>query len=185
MPDVILTLEQIENIFQSLTCSLTGLDRNKGVRIAWPTGGSPAWKIHENVVFLKISPASDNYTQQRETEYQDDTQNDVKKVIAAYTRVHLVQWIIYGPDSYDNAETIRNGIYLPATKSTLAVNNLHLILDVPPVVRLPELFNGQWWQRCDFQVRFNEKVIRYSTVPYLTGANITIKTDTGKEEVIN
>lgn len=185
MADTILTLKQIEDLFQSLTCTLLGLNpaapsSQDKVRIAWPVGGAPAWKINQDIAFLRITPVPDPYTQQRETNYQQDTAGVAVNVVASYTRVHSVHWVVYGPNSFENAETIRNGIFLFATKSTLAAKNLHLILDVPPVVRVPELFNGQWWQRADLQARFNEKVTRYSTVPYITGTGIKIYTENGE-----
>ena len=174
MADIILTLKQIENIFQSLTCSLTGLNNDSGVRLSWPTKGSPGWSVNEDVVFQVVF-GSDSYTQQRETEYQDDIANDVKKVIASYTRVHNIKWTIYGPNSYEHGESIKNGIYLPTTRGILRHNNLSLILNVGDVKRFPELFNGQWWERVDFEASFNEKVVRYSTIPYLVGVNIQVK----------
>jgi len=187
MEDVILSLKQIEDIFQSLTVRLTGLDPNKGVRIAWPSDGAPGWGIDQNVVFLRIAPISDPYIQQRETMYQQQEGDGgiTTTVVASYTRVHLVHWIVYGPNSYEYAETIRNGIYLQDVKSTLAANNLYLILDVPPVNRVPELFNGQWWQRCDLLAKFNEHVTRYSTVPNLAGISISLKADDGQTRNIN
>jgi hypothetical protein len=185
LADIVLTLKQIEDLFQSLTCTLLGLNpaapsSQDKVRIAWPTGGAPAWKINQDIAFLRINLVPDPYTQQRETSYQQDTAGVAVNVVASYTRVHSVQWVVYGPNSFENAETIRNGIFLFATKSTLAAKNLHLILDVPPVVRLPELLNGQWWQRADLQAKFNEKVTRYSTVPFITGTGIKIYTENGE-----
>ena len=179
MADTILTIRQLEDIFQRITTEILGLDPNdtanaSKVRIAWPTCGAPAWKITDDVVFIRVNNADDPITRQRDVEYSSidaDTAN--KKV--HYTRVHSIKWILYGPNSFDNAETVRNGLYLPQFKEGLAKNNLYLITDVPAPVRIPELFNGQWWERTDLTAAFNGMVVRITTVPYIKSADVIIK----------
>lgn len=181
MADTILTLKQIEDIFWNLSCTLIGLNpANPGsadkVRIAWPEDGAPAWRITEDVIFLSVVPVNNPYVLQRDTEYGSGIL-DVIPEVTAYTRVHLVKWVLYGPNSYDKAEMVRNGLY--KSKSVLGKSNLYLLPTMDPPIRTPELFNGRWWQRVNFQAVFNEKVTRNETVPYLKGANIRIKTEEG------
>jgi len=179
MPDIILTLKQIEDIFQALTSSITGLGGEKDVRLSWPTYGAPGWKIDEDVVFVKALTVPDEYSQQREEVYYRDSIESVESihVESLYTRVHLVQWTFYGPNSYDLAETLKNGFYSQGTKEALMENNLFFILDAQQPTRVPELYNGQWWERVDFEAKFNELVTRNSSVPYLSGLNIQVVTD--------
>ena len=191
MADTVLTLKQIEDFFQELTCNILGIPlldntdpenpvpiNQDKVRIAWPTTGAPAWKITEDITFLQITPVNDPYMQQRHTEHVNTGAGNINQLIQ-YTRVHEVQWICYGPNSYEHAETIRNGIYLTEFKDLLGAQNLHLILDVPAVKRSPELYNGQWWQRANLSARFNELVIRTTSVPYLVGTDIKVITEKG------
>ncbi len=186
MADQLLTLTQLNSLLQSLTASLTGLSSTSGVRLSWQPNGAPGWKRTDDVVGIRVVPASDPIIQQRDTNYQGDAGDGVNiKVQSAYTRVHFVYWVLYGPSSYDKAESLRNGLYSQASRDTLARSNLYMVLDVPPVIRAPELFNGQWWERCDVSARFNELVLRGSTVPYLASAQVTIVDEQNDREVIS
>lgn len=183
MPNIINTLKQIEDLFQGITMQILGIDpaiavnQNK-VRIAWPVGGAPAWKITEDIIFVRVTSNNDPIIQQRDIEYTPyDTNNSNRK--ASYTRNHTVQWTCYGPNSFDNVDKIRNGIFLLANKETFDINNLALVTDVSAPTRAPELFNGQWWDRSDVQANFNESVTRTGTVPYIqeviVGTEVQIK----------
>lgn len=35
-------------------------------------------------------------------------------------------------------------------------NDIALVTDYPQALRVPELFNGRWWERWDMRLRFNE-----------------------------
>lgn len=181
MADTILALKQLEDIFRNLTCTLLGLNpidpiNSDRVRIAWPTGGSPGWKITDDVTFLRVRSIGNEYAKQRDTEYTSNSESQANE-ITSYTLPRLVSWTVYGPNSFDNIETIRNGLF--KAKSILAASNLSLVIDVPIPIRSPELFDGRWWERSDFSATFYEKVTRQLTIPYLQSANIKIKTEKG------
>ena len=172
MSDQVLTKTQIEDIFRSITMTILGLpekdNQNKPinqdkVRVAWSTTGSPAWKITDDIVFIKVSLSDDPIIQQRDVIYSPITNTNTSSRIVTYTKCHLIEWVLYGPCSYDKADLIRNGIFLPQITETLLTNKLALITTVPAPRRAPELFNGQWWERCDLQASFNEEVIRTGT----------------------
>ena len=101
-----------------------------------------------------------------------DTTKLVKKT--GYTRVHKIDWTLYGPNSYDNADLIRSSIFADEYLQTFKDNNLFLITDVQMPTRLPELYNGQWWERTDFSATFNESVIREGTTPIIDSTNFII-----------
>ncbi|TGE35877.1 hypothetical protein E4K67_22435 [Desulfosporosinus fructosivorans] len=181
MADTILTLKKLEDIFRKLTCTLLGLNpvspaNNGKVRIAWPTGGAPGWKITEDVVFLRVVSIANSYSKQRDVEYSLNSQTEANK-ITSYTLPRQVSWIAYGPNSFDNIEAIRNGLF--SAGDILRASNLHLVIDVPVPIRCPDLFSGQWWERSDFSAMFYEKVRRQETIPTLHGVNIKIKTEKG------
>ncbi len=186
MADQILTLAQLNSAFQSLTATLTGLDPNSGVRLRWPTNGVPGWGVAADVAFMSVTTSNEPIIQQRETDYQGDAGDGVNvNVQDSYSRVHEVSWMIVGPNSYANAEALRSGLYSQSAHDTLAALNLFMVLDVPAVTRVPELFNGQWWERCDISARFNEAVARAYTVPYLVSSQVTVIDDSGDQEVIS
>lgn len=187
MADTILNLRQLEDIFRNLTCTMLGLNptdpaNNSKVRLAWPTGGAPGWKINDDVAFLRVMSINNPYAKQRDTEYTANTNDELNKIVS-YTLPRQVSWTLYGPNSFDNIETIRNGLF--ESRDTLAASNLALVVDVPVPTRLPELFNGQWWERSDFSAMFYEKVTRQGTIPTIKGVNIQIKTEGGVTENVD
>jgi hypothetical protein len=116
---------------------------------------------------------------------QDEEDNEYLKKKTGYTRVHKIDWCFYGPNSYDNADLIRFSILEPHLyKQNFKDKNLFIITDVQMPTRLPELYNGQWWERTDFSANFNEAVIRESKMPYLKSAEIKMDTDeTNNKEI--
>jgi len=181
MADTILNLKQLEDIFRNLTCTALGLNpvdpvNADKVRISWPTGGSPGWKITEDVMFLRVRSTGNEYSKQRDTEYTPNSDLEVNK-ITSYTLPRAVSWTAYGPNSFDNIETVRNALF--SAGSILRASNLALVIDVPVPVRCPDLFNSQWWERSDFTATFYETVTRQGTVPTIRGVNIKIKTEKG------
>lgn len=181
MADTILTLQQIENLFQNMTTVILGLDpslpaNQDKVRIAWPTTGSPAWKIKDDIAFIRVTQEDNSIARHQDILYKpNDNLSAVKEI--GYTRVHKVDWTLYGPNSYNNADLIRYSIFSSDYTEQLKANNLFLITDISLPVRLPELYNGQWWNRTDFSATFNELVVRRTSVPYITDINWQIIKD--------
>lgn len=178
MADQVLKLKEIEDFLFQTTCEMLGLDLSKKeshgkVRIAWPTNGAPSWQINEDVTFLRITPQDDKLAREQNIIYTENEQNKaLLNKQTGYTRVHKINWTLYGPNSYDNADLIRHLIFDFEYMKKFKKKNLFLITDVPMPVRLPELYNGQWWERTDFSATFNEAVIRESAEPFITSAEI-------------
>jgi hypothetical protein len=179
MSDVNMTVRQIEDFFVGLTYQILGIDPstlqpNKSpVRVDWPTGGAPGWKIDEDVTFIMVNYDDDAITRQVDVIYQSNDESNAFRS-ASSTRVLRINWICYGPNSFDNANNIRNGLFLPQFSEMLMKNNFALIFDMPSPLRAPELFNGQWWDRTSFYARFNELITQSVSVPYLTSPNVQI-----------
>ena len=181
MSDIALSINELNIIFQTLT--IQALDRDVSlpssayaVRVSWPTTGAPAWKITEDVTFIRIIEADDKYNRQRENKFIGlDTDNGTN--LTRYTRVMEVFWTLYGSTSFANAQAIRDRLFYQEYHDILAQSNLYLIPDIVSPVRMPELFQGQWWERVDMSMRFNELIQRGLTIPYIKSAEITIKND--------
>lgn len=174
MTDTALSLTKIEDIFWNCTIQNLGLDpggkeSQKRIRIGYPAEGAPAWKRHENVGFIVVSFANDPITQQVELSYRKTSEMTADH-ISSYTRVIQVSWTFYGPESFDDADKVRAGLY----RSPILFSPLHLVTDVSSLIRLPELFSGQWWERTSFTARFNEQVVRSSSVNYIKSADIRV-----------
>lgn len=183
MADQVLKLREIEDFFADITAKMLDLDltqpQNKGkIRIAWPSNGAPSWKIDEDVIFLRITPVDDKLARELNiVYYKNELDNDNADKKTGYTRVHKIDWTLYGPNSYDNADLIRHLIFDNDFMYEFRNKNLYLITDVSMPTRLPELNNGQWWERTDFSATFNEAVIREKKVPYIISGDIRLLTN--------
>lgn len=180
MADLILSLQQIEDLIWNLTMQMLGYNpsdmstsNQSKVRMAWPSEGAPAWQRTDDVAFLRINNFEDPITMQRDIEYQNYDVDNANQIVS-YTRVHQVQWVLYGPNSFDNAEKIKNALFRQDIKKQYNALNLYLVLDIVPPIRLPEPFNNQWWERTDFTAKFNEKIEVSATVPYLKSVDIIL-----------
>lgn len=125
------------------------------VRHSWPTGGAPAFKVTDNVIFLKIFDTKSPITDQMENSYEP-TETYIEK--RSYTRTLMVNWVVYGSLSWDYTTAIRTKIFYQEHHDTLADNNIYLVPDFDPPKRFPELWQGHWYERCDLNISFNELV---------------------------
>lgn len=181
MADIVLTLKQIEDFFQALTIGILGyatadprgkkINQDK-VRLSWPSAGQPGFKITDDICFIRVTSKDDAIVQQRDKIYINNLVNLDRTI--GYTRVHQVQWILYGPNSFDRADVLRQKIF--DCFDALAEKNMYLITTLPTPSRAPELFNGQWWDRVDVTASFNEGVQRQDTVEVLSSSE-TFTTD--------
>lgn len=180
MAEQVLKLREIEDFYFNITCEMLGLDLSKKenqskVRIAWPTNGAPSWGINEDVIFIRITPCDDSLTREQNIIYtENDKDRSYLRKQTGYTRVHKINWTAYGPSSYDNLDLVRYRIFDYEYKKKFKEKNLFLITDVPMPVRLPEFYNGQWWERTDFSAAFNEAVIRENIEPFIRSLDIKI-----------
>lgn len=171
--DIFLTFTALKTLFQNLAVTMTGLAADM-VRLSWPTGGAPAWGITDNICFLKVMEIDNPYNRQRDVSFSEIDPNNANQAMS-YTRVIAVNLIFYGPNSFDNAQAVRDQIFYPANHDTLALNNIYLVPDVESPRYAPELFAGQWWERTDMTLYFNEQVTRNTTVPFIQTAEIILQ----------
>ncbi|SFU71103.1 phage neck terminator protein [Alicyclobacillus macrosporangiidus] len=173
MADTVLTVQQIEDIFQTWTSQALGVTDPGAVRIGWPMDGAPAWHITDDVCFVLVTYVDNPITRQIERSYSP-LDPDNANMAHSYIDSVRVSWTLYGPNAFERADIIRAALFQPSTTDTLAANNLGLVTDVPMPIRVPELFNGQWWSRATLYADFNQLVIRQTSVPYITGSDVRI-----------
>lgn len=156
---------QLEDYFRDMILRILGYNpdtTHDRVRISWPMKGQPAWDITENVAFLHVTPVPNPALHQQDTIYTKETAISVKTQ-KQYLREIAIDVICYGPNAWEDAETIWNCFLSESILETLQKNCLGYI-DREGPVRAPELFNGQWWKRVDLQLRFYEGVQKESVI---------------------
>lgn len=188
--DLYHTLNELNIIFQELILEMLRHEKTgspaafaddvwSAVRIAYPTEGAPAWEIDENVVFIRVTEDDQPINRQREDVLSDDFVEDAVNVATTYTRVLQLNLVIYGPQSFDNAQTIRDGFFAEEYRIQLRGENIYPIPDIPAPNRAPEKFQGQWWERVDMEVLFNEKISKNRLIGYIESAEIGVYDNTG------
>ncbi len=193
MSDTQQSMDQLNKLFQLLTLTMLGKDiliapwiayqADPGawvgdvpvnpyslVRIAWPKKGAPAWKIDDDVIFLRVLEI-DRYQQK-----DIILENDMNQA-TGFTRINSVAWMLYGPNSYDNAQTICYRIFNQDIHDVLAKSNLFLIPNTASPRRSPEVFEEQYWERVDLMMWFNELVIRNSAIPAIASVDVETTLD--------
>lgn len=181
-----MTQRQLENLFWQATVMCLGLDPDsedeavhKRVRISWPTSktGNSNWGRDENVVFLRISPGYDAYGSIHDIDHVYDSETDTQKEVVRYHRSHRIVWVCYGPDSDDDADTIRIGIVREGVHSMLKASNVAIQPHLRDPVRVPEQDEtGEWWERCDLEADFYQLVTREYSEDFIdTAPNINIQ----------
>lgn len=170
-----LTQTQIENMFQVLTTNILGegTDPNSAVRISWPTGGDLGWEITDDVVFLRATISDDRVNRSRDRSQSNPNSGSLTDT-TTYIRVWKIDVMLYGPNSLDHARLIKSALFMDWTQTTLAASSLAIVLDVPDPRRSPELFQGEWWERSDLSVRFNELVTETTTVNSIGSVEIDL-----------
>lgn len=184
-----LTFPQINVLMQALTTQMLGIDQtnprfNDFVRLDWPTGGQPAWKITDDACFLRNVVSDDQYNRIRDkaSAFNDGVTNTET---FTYTRVWKTSFSLVGPNSLDNARLIKSALFLDFPLDSLAKSNLFIISDIADPIRAPELFDGQWWERVELEVRMNEGVTETILTPAIASAEIVIADEFGNSETID
>jgi hypothetical protein len=182
MADTFLTLKQMEDLFQPVIVSILGWDvlspsLENNVRIAWMRSGAPAIDINENYVYLRVMEVDNSYNRQREYQLSNEGDDLVSKV--GYTRVISLNCVLYGENSFDNAQIVRDGMFSKSVRDTLGEQFIFLIPDIVAPKRIPEPFQGQWWERCDVEFRFNELIIRETAVNAVGSVEVEVNRENG------
>ena len=184
-----LTVLQMNTIMQALATQMLGIapgasNFDSMVRLDWPTGGQPSYQITDDLCFLRNIVVDDQYNRIRD---KTETVNDGITLLETwnYTRVWMTSFTVVGPNSSDNARLIKSAFFLDFPLDSLAQSNLYLLADIADPIRAPELFAGQWWERCDLEVKFNEAVTETIYTPAIATSEILIGDEFGNSTVVN
>lgn len=173
MADIYLTLTELQEVFYNLFTSMFNSSPPQcKFRWSWPTQGAPAFKVSDDVAFLKLYDIEGTLTGQREDSYSQNS--GISNMATGYTRVLRLDFIFYGPESWENATKVRNQIYWQENHDVLALSNLYLIPKFEPPRRVPELWQGQWYERSDLSMTFNELVVLNREVPYIEKVQVGV-----------
>lgn len=144
---------KLEDLFCDMAELILGKNFTKNIRISYALNGQPSWKSTEDIIFIRLFEKDDEYAKQINSSYETSG-NVIKK--SSRTRVWEVQIVAYGPSANENINKIKDGVFRQEVKNLLAKDNVFFVPNYPQSKRVPELFSGQWWNRWDLSLNFNE-----------------------------
>lgn len=182
-----LTPRALDAAVQQITIQMLGLPLPNSdtdpaysmVRVMRQQKGQPAQNIDTDRVYVWCAPVDDAYNRTRDKKnlYNDDVSIGQ---VTSYVRVWQVQWVLYGPNCVDNARIIKSALFEQDNHDLFATLplGLALVTDVEEPRYVPEpREGGQWWERVDFEVKFNELVREVKILPTVVSTEIIVETD--------
>lgn len=177
-----LTPAAMSTLLQSLTCGMLGInppDFSK-VRVDWQTQGQPSQNVNTDICYVACTPWDTEYSRVRDYSFTEVTGPPaVLTQQWQYTKGWRAAWCLYGPNSEDNARAIRTAMFMDYFNEQLSLSNLYPISDPPEVVRAPEQFNAQWWERADFYINMYEAVTETINPGTATSVEVIVRDGDG------
>jgi hypothetical protein len=190
MTDTANTLDQLNIVFQNLIIGMLGYEATGSpeayspeayskVRISWPSGGAPAWNSTEDKIFIRVTEDDDKINRQKDDRVWQEGSPIQLNLEHSYIRVIRLSLVLYGPNSWENVQLIRDQMFYSTTHRLLYEAGLRLLTEIPSPIRGPELFQGNWWEREDIGFLFNERILRNEEVGIIESAEITVYNEVG------
>jgi hypothetical protein len=182
-----LTQREVEDMMMDVARLLLGIDDtdNASVRIPYgassETGSAAAHSPEKSVCYVHVEPTDDGYGVQHHKSYQNGaTESDGMTEVDEYTEEYAVIFSCYGPDSYDRARLIRDGLFSLEVKRMLGARRVYFKPSTPPLAQTHDVINTQWVKRCDLTATFYAyvRIERENAVQNIEQVNITIATPT-------
>jgi hypothetical protein len=179
-----LTPVAMQNTMQQLTILWLGISptdptANYQVRIGWQTQGQPTADKTKDVCYLEALEVDDDYNRQRDLETVQQEDGDFY-LLMSYTRVWSIRWTFYGPNSFDRCRTLKSALFTQIGHDILVAANLYCVPDIAAPRRVPEIYGSEWWERVDFDVRFNEGVYEVTEANPVTSVEISVNDAAGQ-----
>lgn len=175
------TIPEFEDILQPIIGGILGWTEekiNEDVRIGWELDGPPAFKITDNVIFITATPFDDPINRQQDVSAEESSPD--LEVTSSSTRVMTLNVIAYGSSASLNLQTIKLAMANnESVRRELATNGIYFIPNTVEQRRLPESFQGRWWERADMQLRFNELLSDTQQQNQVDSVEVTIDKENG------
>jgi hypothetical protein len=170
---------------QQLTCGAIGINPPNYaiVRDSWPVQGQPFTQLpNQDACYVSCVTADSEYSHIRDTALSGagTTDNPLTQTWV-YTRQWRVSWVFYGPNCVDNARAVNSAfIFMDYFADVLSLQNLFPVSDPPEPTRVPEVFNGQWWNRADFYVDVYEQITETIQPGIVTSVEVKVYNANGQ-----
>lgn len=188
-----LTPANVQVAMQLLTIKALGLPNPStpndpvysAVRVGWQQRGQPSQFINSDVAYVRcITVDEPDVNRVRDVQWLPNPKdlNDPPQTmlhVYSYMRVWQTFWEFYGPNDFDHCRILHSALFTDLLHNTFAALGLQLYWVTDPACpqRVPYLADGQWWERTDFESRFNELVTEAVVVPIAAGVEVKLYSD--------
>ncbi len=150
------------------------------VRVGWQQEGQPAWKICQDVCILRAVLENEPFAKTRDELYEDPYEDPAEfSRHMGYTQVWRLYLVFYGPNSDAHARLVLSAMVLDWVRELFGAWHIYVVPDWEPPSHAPELFQGQWWDRTDVEIRFNELAEETTVVPEAEGVDVAVIKENG------
>ncbi len=177
------TIKEFEDIMQpifarALGWDITSPDKTNDIRISWQTEGMPAFKISDNVIFIAALPLDHQINRQHDSLFSNSSPDLVET--KTMTRLMSMSLIAYGSDAMENLKTLQLAMFDDTYRDELREYGIYYVPDGEEPKRAPEEFQGQWWERSDMTMRFNEMLTQVKSVNAVESSEVSISNSDGE-----
>lgn len=145
------------NMSKAILADIITENPERWIRKMYPKNGAPDWTVDDNIVFLNLTPRDDDYGKQRDSAYVGTDTTIMRH--AMRTRVWDLAVNAYGPRAYEMVTAMKDGVFDQSIKMFLAKKDIYLVPLMQTERQANEIFAGQWWERWDITLTFNEKYV--------------------------
>lgn len=154
-------------IFDAIQISLglTDAEANAFIRYVSPSGESQPLTLapDENRCYVRLGGIALSGVGSKDRLYED-VEAGVEKTIRMLDGLTAFL-VFYGPDAATYAQKTQVGLHEDTVREKLRMDGIALVDNSPTPVWLPELYNGNWLNRCDLEVRLYRMVEYTETLP--------------------
>jgi hypothetical protein len=155
--------QALRRFLQAMLVGVTGLPNNL-VRQSWEANPAPVPSIETNWMAFGIesqrSEAGDPYHRQRD---------DGSSLLIRHEELD-VACIFYGPDAQQNANLLRDGLYLAQNRESMYSVGMGLV-GFSETFHVPELINDRFFDRADITMTLRREVRREYPVLHFLAAD--------------
>ncbi len=175
-----LTDNVASQVIQAVTSQALGITiaPQEKVRVAWQVQGQPFEDVNTDICYVFMVERGGLYDEQRNETRSVQSSTQVL-LTQTYTRIWECSWHFYGPNSFDNARLVRSAMFTDYFRFQLQSFNLFAVVPFDAPIRIPEVINGQWFNRSDMRGRFYEQVTETRAVNAVASVEIVLNDESG------
>ena len=170
---------QVMQALTALALGITGApNQQEQVRVAWQVQGQPFQDVTTDICYVFLTERGGDYDRMR-SEVRGKQSGTTIPLVQYYTRIWECRWMFYGPNSFDHARLVRSSIFTDYFRWQLQPFSLYAVAPFDAPARIPEVVNGQWFDRSDMRGLLYEQVAETRSVNSVASVPVVVNDSGG------